>query len=169
MKKSSFLLITLFIVTFSGYSQNSKNVATADEVGKYAFNVLKNLENTSKEQFKNNLLTIEELKEYVNKHSDSLEEFKEEMNKTDNASYQERVFKVYNEFKEKKKEFKIVWKDIEYSNFTYDEREEVGLKGIRAKLFFKYKENEYVVRIAAIHIKNAYYPLIIRRLRAVSK
>lgn len=165
MKKLSLLLIVLLITSFSGYSQNSKAVATTDEVGKYTFNVLKNLDNTSEKEFVNSLFTIDELKEFVNKHTDSLQDIKQQINSMEDGEYYKRVSEVYNEMKGSAKQFNIVLKDITYSDFTFEERTDEGLKGIRGKVTFKYKETEYQVRVAALEVDNKYIPVIIRKIR----
>ena len=166
MKKSSFFLIALFIAVFSGYSQNSKSAATADEVGKYAFNILKKLDKTSEEEFVNSLLTIEEVKVYVEKVSDTAaaNRLKKEIKNMDPADYYKKVSEVYHDLKEKGKEYKIVWKDIIYSNFTYELREKRGLKGLEGVLVFTYKETEYKVKTDALQDGDAYLPIIVRKL-----
>ncbi|WP_298514798.1 hypothetical protein [uncultured Kordia sp.] len=166
MKKITFLLVVFLTATFSVYSQDSKGVTNPDDVGKRALDILKKFENTSEIEFRNSMMTIEEVKEFVNKQEDSaMGRMKEDINKMDIAEYQKRVAKVYNDLKEKTKEFNIVWKDIEYVDFTYEVRNKRGLKGVEGEVFFKYKETEYKVKTDAVKNGDVYMPVIVRSLR----
>ena len=165
MKKSPLLLIAFFIAVFSGYSQNSKGVATTDEVGKFAFNILKNLDNTSEEEFINSLFTIEELKEFLNRHKDSFNTIKEQISGMEDGAYHKRVAGAFNDMRDRAKQFNIVLKDIEYSDFTFEKKTDDGLTGVQGKLLFKYKEKEYQIQVAALLLDNQYNTLIIRKLR----
>ena len=166
MKNISFLLVVFFISTFSSYSQDAKSVPSADEVGKYTFNVLKNFENTSEEEFVNSLMTIEEIKKFAEKVTDTTaaNRLKKEASEMDPASYYKRVAEVYHDLKEKGKQYNIVWKDIKYSDFTYELREKRGIKGIEGVLVFTYKEAEYKVKTDALQDGSSYIPIIIRKL-----
>lgn len=165
MKKLQFVLIAIITTSFFISCQNSKNITKAEDFGPYAFNILKNLDNTSKEDFLNSLFTFEEIKTFAKRHKDSIP--KKALDKLDELKkeeYEKRIGGEYDKLKAKGEKYNITWSDIEYSGYKYDERTEGGLTGIRGKLSFKHKDTLYIVRASALRDGESYIPLIIRRL-----
>ncbi|MFK7747021.1 MAG: hypothetical protein AB8B65_01390 [Kordia sp.] len=169
MKKLTFLLVVFFTATFSVHSQNSKSVETADEVGTYAFNIIKNLDKTSDKDFIASFISIEKLKELVSKQANADgSDIKEMITSFTKEAYEEKVIGALTELKKDAEQYNIVWSDIEFSEFSYEEENEDGFKGIRGDLIFTYKDQKYKVTTSAFFIDNKYAPLIVRRLRKMS-
>lgn len=166
MKKLIFFLTALFATTFSAHCQTNKKVDTPEDVGKYAFNVLKNFDNISGEEFIDKLFTIEELKAYVEKHMDDTteSEVKDQINRLTVEGYNARIKEEYTVLKEKATKYSIKWNAIEYLAFEYKEKSEQAFTGIRGKLLFTHKGSVYQVDVQAFKIDNKYIPYIILQL-----
>ncbi|MGH1385228.1 hypothetical protein [Kordia sp.] len=166
MKKMSFLLIVFFTVTLSVHSQDFSNITSLEKMGKYAFNILKNLDKTSEKEFKNSFLSLAKIKMYVNIKQDyTKNETRDDINKIATETFNQKIIEEYTSLKEKGKEFNIEWNAIEYLDYTYSQKTKDGFTVVRGKLIFKHKENKYQVIASAFFVDNVYKPLIIRRLR----
>lgn len=162
----SFLLIVFFTVTLSVHSQDFSNITSLEKMGKYAFNILKNLDKTSEKEFKNSFLSLAKIKMYVNIKQDyTKNETRDDINKIATETFNQKIIEEYTSLKEKGKEFNIEWNAIEYLDYTYSQKTKDGFTVVRGKLIFKHKENKYQVIASAFFVDNVYKPLIIRRLR----
>lgn len=165
MQKLTFFFIILLTTTFSVHAQIDKRADTTEDLGMYAFKILKKFENTSDKVFINDLLTIQELKSYVKKASDTVQSgIKEEIEEISIEKYHKKVTKEYTSLKEKAKNYTIVWNAIEYVDFTYKEEKEGIFTGISGKLIFKHNGINYSVKVEAFLINDKYIPFIIRQL-----
>lgn len=166
MKKSRLLLIVFFTITFSAHSQDFSNITSLEKMGKYAFNILKNLDKTSEKEFKNSLLSLAKIKMHVNKKQNyAKNETRDDINKIATETYNQKINEEYIALKEKGKEFNIEWNVIEYLDYTHSQKTKDGFTVVRGKLIFKHKENKYQVIASAFFVDNVYKPLIIRKLR----
>lgn len=165
MKKTAIFLIFFFAATFAVFSQNSKKLETPEAVGKYAFDIIKKLDNITDAEFINSLITFEEIKVHLNTLPDSTaKKPKEQIKEMVTADYEKRVTDELVKLKDKTKEANIDLSKIEFVDFTYKERSEDGFTGIRGDLVFRYKKINYEVMASAFLIDGKYIPLIIRRM-----
>ncbi|MFK7747022.1 MAG: hypothetical protein AB8B65_01395 [Kordia sp.] len=165
MKKLQFVIIALITTTFFISCQDSKIINKAEDLGHYAFNILKKLDDIPKEEFLNHLFTIEEIKVFAEKYKDSMpERAYESFEKLKKEKYEGTIFGEYEELKKRGEKYTIVWSEIEYSNFTFKKQTQGGLAGIKGVLSFKHKDTLYTVRASALEDGTSYIPLIIRRL-----
>ena len=165
MKKLQFIFSIILATALLISCQNPKHFSKAEDLGKYTFDFLKKLENVSKEQFLNNLLTLKEFKEFANKKDDSMQDIvKESIERLDKKTYKAGLLRQYTLLKEKGKQYNIVWNDISYVDFTYEQRTDDVMTGIRGNLIFKHKDTEYKVLTSALQDGDIYVPVIINRL-----
>ncbi|MEM6719075.1 MAG: hypothetical protein AAF611_07170 [Bacteroidota bacterium] len=164
MKKIIFLF-TALLTTFSVYCQIDKRADTPEAVGTYTLSVLKSLDHTPAKAFIHKLLTIEELKAYVEKNVSTTESnIKEQINRLTVTQYNERVTDEYKSLKEKATDYNIKWNAIEFVDFEYEKEEQEGFEGVNGKLIFKHNETKYRVKVEAFLIDDKYIPFIIRQL-----
>ena len=165
MKKLQFIFCTIIATTFFISCQNPKHISKAEDVGKYVFDFLKNFENTSKEDYLNSLLTLKEFKEFAQKSGSSMQDVvKQSIERLNKKTYDAGLLRQYTLLKEKAKQYNIVWSAIEYKDFSYQERTDDGMTGIRGDLIFKHNDTEYKVLTSALFAENAYIPVVINRL-----
>ncbi|WP_298514796.1 hypothetical protein [uncultured Kordia sp.] len=165
MKKLQFIVLAIIATTFFISCQDSKHISNADDLGKYAFDILKKFENSSKEDYVNSLLTLEEFKSFAKKNGDSMQQVvKESIEKLDKKTYESGLLRQYTLLKDKAKELNISWNAIEYGDFTYEERTDDGMTGIRGQLTFTHNGTQYEVSTSALLTDNVYVPVIINQL-----
>ena len=166
MKKNIFIFVFLLTTSLVVHAQEVNRSENPDDVGTYAFSVLKQLHKTARTDFKTHFISLDEIKEYVSKLSDSTDsEVKEDVMKMPLDEYDKKVMGEYDELIEKGKEFAIDWNAIEFADFKYRERSESSVKGLTGSVYFKYNESVYQSRIEAILIDGKYSVLIVRGLR----
>ncbi|WP_298514800.1 hypothetical protein [uncultured Kordia sp.] len=162
MKKIAFLFIIFLTTTFSAYCQDTKSDFNANELGKEAFNILKELDKSSEKDFINKLYSLQEIKAFINKKLDTVpSEIRENINQMTTEEYHKKVIDEFNDLKKVGKQYSIDWNSIEYSDFTYEKREESGLKGLRGELVFKSQNEAYIVDVEAILVEDIYEIMIV--------
>jgi hypothetical protein len=156
------LLITsmLFIAC-----QNARGVKKAEDMGKYAFDVLKKFDNTSKKEYLKTIFTFEEVKEFGKTHADEIgEKGLKEIASLTAEDYNGRMERDFNSIKEKTEKHSIVWNDIEYSEYTYEAKKEDNIQGTRGEIVFKHNDNTYSVRVSALLVDDTYTLIRLSRL-----
>ncbi|WP_420573110.1 hypothetical protein [Kordia sp.] len=171
MKKLSFLFTFIIATTLfiscqnSDSNSNSKGVSKAEDVGKHTFNLLKSLENITKEEYVQKLFTVEEIKEFGKKNADSLSErAKADIEGVTKVEYDERMIKDYNSLRKIGLRADIVWNNIKYKDYDFKKKEEDGLSGTLGKLSFTHNGKNYAVRVSTFFTENQYILIGIRRL-----
>ena len=157
MKKLQFVLIALITATLFISCQNSKGVSKAEDMGKYAFDFLKNLDETTKDGYITTLFTIEEIKAFGERNAETLDpKAKEGIDRIEVQNHKERIGKDYNRLKERGKKHEISWDAIEYDSYDFEEKDKDGIKFVRGKLSFKHKDENYILAISSVLIDGSY-------------
>ena len=157
MKKLQFVLILLITATLFISCQKTKGVAKPGDMGKYVFDLLKNLDETTKDEYIATLFTVEEIKVFGEQNAETLEsKTKEDIEGLNKEKYDEKIGIDYNSLKERGKRHGISWNAIEYGDYDFKERDEDGLKGARGTLTFKHGDKSYSVRITSVSIDGMY-------------
>ncbi|SES83469.1 hypothetical protein SAMN05444285_102221 [Draconibacterium orientale] len=152
MIKKNVMRVIMLIIAVNLISCDSIKKATEPEdIGMYAFELLKTLSQTTKSDYVNSFLTIEEIRvlgknEVVVTDSDT----RNELTSMPKEEWVEDIEDDYNELKQDGGENGIKWAEIEYLDFVYEMDNEGGIKVCEGELFFKYKEDSYSVDLAAI-------------------
>ncbi|WP_046745416.1 hypothetical protein [Kordia zhangzhouensis] len=168
--KKLFFFYVLVIVTFTTYSQNLTLSEKAEDVGKNAMPILKQLDHISDKEFIHSFITIEKLKEFVSKKLDSTNnEVTQQVQQMDIEKYRKKVVDELDELKEKGKEYGIIWNAIEYVDFSYNDQTSGPIKGLTGKLLFKHKEIVYRSKLEAIVIDEKYALIILRNIQKEEK
>ncbi len=166
MKKLSFIIIVLITVSLLISCQKTKRLSTSTDVGPYVFQLLKNFEGTSLEDFKNKLLTLEEIKAYGKKYADTLsKEAIKTIEDIKKENYENLTNRAYKSIQDGKEKYHIDWNAITFYQFDFKEQTAGGLTGIRGELLFSFKDTIYEVRTTALKLENLYVPVVVNRLK----
>lgn len=148
--------------------QKSKEIASSDDIGSYAFNLLNTIENTTEEEYLNKLYTYEELQQYVKNNPDQFEkEFKDNVAVLTKENYNSRNRKDYKNLKDIAAAFNINWATIEPITFKYWPRAKNGVKSIKGDLYFTHNQQDYKIIVTAFDIGNAFVISKIEKLEKV--
>ncbi|MFK7747023.1 MAG: hypothetical protein AB8B65_01400 [Kordia sp.] len=165
MKKLQIVLIALLTSSLFISCQKSKGVTNADDMGRYAFDILKNLDNVTKYKYVETLFTVDEIKAFGKRNAETLDpKAKKDIDKIEKAEYNERMEKDYFRLKERAKKNNITWNAIEYGDYKFKERDEDGIKGARGKLTFKHGDKTYFVKVTSVHLDGVHRLIRISRL-----
>lgn len=165
MKKLYCIFALLITATLFIACQNAKGVTKADDMGKFAFEILKKLDHTSKDDYLKIILTIEEIKEFGENNADKIgERGKKQIDNLTAEDYNARMEGDFMRVKEEAEKYGIVWNEIEYSDYTYETKEEDNMIGTRGNLLFKYNDTTYSIRVAALLIDDIYTLIRLDRL-----
>ncbi|WP_430413239.1 hypothetical protein [Kordia sp.] len=169
MKKVQYIFTLLICITTLMIScQKNKEIPTSDDIGTHAFYLLNNFENTSEKEYINSMYTYEELKSYVQKNADSLEnDFKENIAVLTKENFNSRIKKDYKNLKETATSFNIDWNDIEAINFQYWPRAKYGIESLKGDLFFTHDTKNYKVTVTSLKVGNSYFITKIEALKEV--
>jgi hypothetical protein len=152
MIKNNVMRVIMLIIAVNLISCDSIKKATEPEdIGMYAFELLKTLSQTSKSDYVNNFLTIEELRELAKNEEVVTDPYI--LNEFTSMLKQEWVEDIeddYGDLKQDGGEYGIKWAEIEYLDFVYEMNNEGGIKFCEGELFFEFKEDLYSVELAAI-------------------
>lgn len=160
MKKiaSKFVLIIL-IVTFISCDKNNK-ITNPNEIGQQVFNVLQNLQSTTKEDFQEYFLEIDQIRGLARDDRFELtENFKNELTSVSKEDYQNIISEKYNTLKESAIFNEITLKDINYLDFIYKTKISDGLTIIEGTLYFKYKNKTYFTESEHVHLIDQFTPV----------
>ena len=165
MKKTYYIFTLLITSILFIACQNTRGVENAEDMGKYAFDILKKIDNTSKEAYLKTIFTIEEVKEFGKTHAEEIgERAQKEIASLTVEDYNGRMERDYKKIKNITANDSIVWKNIEYSDYTYETKLEDGMKGTRGELFFKYNDTDYSIRVSALNVDEVYTLVRLSRL-----
>ncbi len=157
MKKLQLVLLVLISAAFFMSCENSKGVTNPDDMGKYAFDMLKEFDNATKNSYINSIFTIEEIKDFGERNAETLApKAKEDIDRLEKHEYDDRMGRDYNRTKDRAKEAGISWNAIEYAGYEFKELDEEGLKGIRGTLSFTHNDKTYTTKIVGVLIEGTY-------------
>lgn len=165
MKKLHYIF-ALFVTTFLFIAcQPSKSVEKPEDMGTYAFNMLKKLDDMSKDDYIKTIFTVEEVKEFGKKNADKISERgKKEIASLTAEDYNARMERDFNSIIEDGKEYGIVWKNIQYSDYTFEAKEEDNIAGTKGKVLFKHNDTTYAVGVSALIVDAGYRLIRLSRL-----
>jgi len=138
-------------IDFSIYGKPTREVNNTGllepiDVGNQVFNMLKNLDNSTKESFVSNFLTIEEIWEIGKQLNENSEQF----TSISEDRWQLIIESVYERIKLQGNNWNINWEEIKYSDFEFKKEEENGINGFKGTLFFKFNENSFKIDLFSI-------------------
>lgn len=166
MKKIAILFVLCSLTTLFISCGSSSLIKEPDAVGTHAFKILKDIQNTSKQDFINKLLTIETLREAIKKDENGFsEKMKNEITRMTKEDYNSRIARDYNELKKQAIDYNIVWNKIKYIDYTYKIKEKNGDKSTDGKLYFSHNSQTYTVSISTITIGEKFAIIELERLR----
>lgn len=166
MKKLQFVFILCVSTTLFIACGSQKTITEPNAVGTYAFKILKDFQKVSEQDFLEKLLTYEALQEAVNKEENAIgDRAKNEFKRMTKEDYTSRITRDYTEIKAKATAFGIVWNQIEYVNYTSEEKTRDGITGSDGKLYFNHNGEKYTVTISAMNLGNGYSIIELERLR----
>lgn len=136
MKKSILLLI---VMTLTLYSCDQKKTFTEpNDLGKEVFNLIKNVNSKSFEEYKKQVISYDEIKNLINDSSIPISEsFRNELKSVSTEKYNEVILKDYNRTKSEGLDFNIDWSKIIYRDFIYEIQEVDGGKGLIGRTYFQ--------------------------------
>ena len=150
MKKTKpftfFLLVTIALSSCS-----NGTVTEPDKIGKQVFEILETISSKRKQDYVDNFLSIEEIRE-LGKNEEVVKEerTRNKMTSMLKEEWIEDITKDYNQIKEEGASSGIVWQEIQYLDFVYEIKDKNGLKGAEGELYFKYDEGTFKVEVTAI-------------------
>ena len=149
----SFLRMIVILIVVNLFSCTSiKKVQEPEDVGLYAFNLLKSLNQTTKADYVNRFLTIEEIRELAkNEEIVTNQETRNEFKSIKKDEWIGDIEDDYYELKQDGGENGIKWSEVEYLDFVYELEDKDGITGCEGELFFKYKDVSYSVDLLAIY------------------
>ena len=152
MGKNKFtgIIIAIFFA-FTSCTNNS--VKELEQIGKQAFEILKNIGNSSKQEYISNFLSIEEARELAkNEDIIPMERSRNELTSTTKEKWEGRIEHGYNQIKEKGSKEGINWQKIEYLDFSYKTgKNDEDIEMCKGWMFFKYDEKSYRVKVFSIY------------------
>lgn len=165
MKKTLLLICSIIFISMIVSCEKSK-FKEPDQIGKYAFDILKSMQDITKEDYINHFVSVEDLREYVKRNEDKIEDkIKNKMTSLTKEEVASEIGEDFNRLKKKAIESGIIWKDIEYQDYTYKLEKEGSLEGTIGDLYFKYNAETYRVKISTILLEHGYALVEVKRLK----
>ncbi len=156
MKRTNLINI-LLLIAFTLNSCSNRRVTEPEQIGKKVFEILKTISTNSKQDYIDNFLSIEEIRELgKNEEVVKAESTRNKMTSMLKEKWIDRITGDYNHVKKKGASSGIVWQEIKYLDFVYEIKEEEGLKGTEGELYFKHNDDTYRIEISAIWNGNEY-------------
>ena len=155
MKKTIGLFALAFIVlTACG---PSSRVSEPEDVADQVMDILEDLDDMSKEDFKEHFLSLEEFKEMAeDKEIITDADLRKAIKKRKESEYNEGIEKGFSRIIEKGSELKIKWDEIEFVDFEYEVEKRGGMKGCGGRVIFKSGGKKYSVRSMSIYDGSGY-------------
>ena len=150
MKKMNFkVLFFAIIFTLSSCSTNSEK--EPEQIGKQGFLMLKNISSSSKENYVANFLLIEEIRE-LGKNEEVIkdEDTRNELTSISKDKYFSKIEADYNSIKIEGLDYGINWNEIQYLDFIYNLKTEIGIMGCEGELYFKFNDKSFKIDITSI-------------------
>ncbi|MCU4166684.1 hypothetical protein [Carboxylicivirga caseinilyticus] len=158
MNKITSLCVIVTLIAVNLVSCDSyKKMNEPEDVGMYAFKLLNSLSQTTKSDYVNSFLTIEELRE-LGKNEEVITdpEARNHITSIKKKEWVEDIENDYNKLKQDGGKNGIKWTNIEYLDFVYELNIEGGGTVCEGELFFKYKDYSYSVDLTAVFDGNEY-------------
>lgn len=142
-----FALLLLFITSCG----HSPGVSEPEDVGEQVTDILSDLDDMSEEEFGECFMSLEDIRELG--EDDDVIKDKDMRNRLTKMTKEDRnkgIERAYERLKEKGKEFKIVWDEIEMDDFSYEVESEKGMKVCEGNLMIKQGGKKYRIRTVSL-------------------
>jgi hypothetical protein len=162
--KIDILFAMLIVFAFTDYS--SHNIKDPEQIGNRVFNILKNINNSSKEDYINNFISIEEIGELL-KNAENIKgtDTSNLMNSITKENIIRSLEKDYNRIKDKGSKLGISWNEIQYYHYFFKVEENDVIKSCKGKLVFIINDRYFEIKITSIFIGTEYRLVTIKGLR----
>lgn len=152
--KKVILILTLILTISCG---TESKVKKPSDIGNEVFNILKNLQNTSQEEFKMNFPPIDEIRGLAqDDRFDLTNSMKNQLTSIEIETYEKYIEKAYNEIKKDAINKGIILSDITYLEFIYETKDRGGLEVIDGILYFKYDGETYEIDSEYVNLKDKF-------------
>lgn len=161
MKKAHYIFTLLIVSVLFISCENSTVIKKPEDVGKHAMTILKKMDELSKDEYIKAIFTLEDVKAFGKENADKITEGGlKQIEDLTPERYNAGMERTYNRLKEATETYGIVWKDITYEDYTFEEREQDNIKGTRGSLTFKHDDASYNIGTSALIQKDGTYKLI---------
>lgn len=144
MKNTVFLIF--YFISIYVNSCSMQKIKEPDQIGRKVVYILKTIEENKRQDYTDNFLSIEVLRELAkNKYVVKNESLRNEMTSILKKDWEVGILKHFDNLIEKGKSSGIIWQKIEYLDFVYEVKEKQGIKVIKGELYFKYKDKTFKV------------------------
>ncbi|OXB00783.1 hypothetical protein B0A81_20290 [Flavobacterium plurextorum] len=114
------LKITFLILTLSLFSCDKKSISKPEDVGKNIFELLKNIDKKTIDDYNLQVITYEELKALANDKKAKLGNFRSEIQVMTSVEFRRRTLIYLHKLQNRGKNYKIDWSKITYSDFVFE-------------------------------------------------
>lgn len=155
MKKTIGLFALAFIVlTACG---PSSRVSEPEDVSDQVMDILEDLDDMSKEDFKEHFLTLDEMKDLAEDEEVITEsELRKAIKKRKESDYNEDIEKGFSRIIERGSELGIKWSEIEFVDFEYEVEKRGGMKACGGNVIFKSGGKKFSVRSMSVYDGSGY-------------
>ena len=161
MKKiyALFLLPGLFLASCG----SGTSVSDPEDIGPQVMEILEDLDDMSKEEFKEYFMSLEDIRE-LGEDEDLIkdEDGRNFLTKIEKDEYTEDLERGFTRVIENGSEQGIKWSEIEFDDFSYKIETRNGIKGCDGELTFKHGGDSYQVRTTSIWDGSGYNLLSIK-------
>lgn len=155
MKKTIGLFALAFIVlTACG---PSSRVSEPEDVSDQVMDILEDLDDMSKEDFRDAFMTYDEM-QYLAEDTDVItdKDARKRLKKMKESELKKDMDKGFARILEKGSELKIKWADIEFVDFEYEVEKRRGMKACGGMVTFKSGKKKYNMRSVSIYDGSGY-------------
>ena len=155
MKKTIGLFALAFIVlTACG---PSSRVSEPEDVSDQVMDILEDLDDMSKEDFRDAFMTYDEMQDLA-EDTDVItdKDARKRLKKMKESELKKDMDKGFARILEKGSELKIKWADIEFVDFEYEVEKRRGMKACGGKVTFKSGKKKYNMRSVSIYDGSGY-------------
>jgi len=141
------VLLTLFISSCGSDS----SVSDPEDVGPQVMDLLEDLGDLSKEDFRDYFMTLEEVRE-LGENEDVIkdEDGRNRLTKMTKEDRDKELDRSFSRLIETGSELGIKWSEVEMDDFAYEVETKRGIKSCRGELTFKHGSDKFVVRTISI-------------------
>jgi len=163
--KSLFYVMIIVTNIIILVSCGKESIQDPEAIGKNTFEILQNIDQYSLEEYKSNLISINELRELAKNEDVITKESKRNiLSKIPIEKWNEQIEEDYNKLIEIGAEDEINWSQIEFLDYIYQIKTDSGAKETYGTLSFKFNNKKYNVKINSIYDGNEFKIIAINRI-----